>query len=191
MTRYEMRYALLVPGDGGVSGYFPRSRTQASIPDTRAWPYYGDLLPGGYIVDGTHLDFHVRYRTAVNGPMVSMVLPPGQRDRLDDPGPIAAMMAADPQTGLFGALVATAIADRQWQGLDEVALDTWIGYRRSRGARVGRRVDEYIFWEDGVTHMIRPALQRYRQEPSMVARPDGLTIPDTDFMGPPLARAQW
>lgn len=165
-TLYQPEYKLLSVALAGCSGYPGGNVTSVSIPDRRLTAYYGDVAPGGFVLDKRTVDEGVLINGALNGPMVNVDLNDGAVDRCPDPDPllVGALVESADLSGNWGMAgpVAKRAADPEWRGLDTVSLPEYLQFWRERGARVGRRVLTQIRWEDGAVDTIRPHQFRWK-----------------------------
>lgn len=106
------------------------NRFSVSIPDYRLFPYYGELIEGGIIVDKSVCDETVVIRSVISGGMLDLKVPAGK---------IARFSSKEIVSGKY----------EDAKAFDYVALDIYVEYWRKNGARIGVRRGDYIMWESG------------------------------------------
>jgi hypothetical protein len=136
---YKSEYTTLGIGSAGVYatgrtvvGLNSTTTSSSSIPDRRLTPYLGDMVEGGIVLDKRpciHRDDFVHM--IVSGPMMNQDLP---HDSKKGWGPTESCDLEDA---------------RKCKGLDYLSLNLYIQLWVEKGARVGVRVGDKVYWNDG------------------------------------------
>lgn len=142
---YDARFKLLTRGLGGLMGYISGDAT-CSIPDSRLTPYFGDVVPGGYVIDKRDLLTHAprAVEMSLHSPLVNVDLAEGEAQLC----PVPEEWFANALGGMFGTLARAKVKRPTWTGLDTVCRSLYVDYWRHRGALIGVRVGNRIEWEN-------------------------------------------
>lgn len=138
-----------------LAGVYAKGRTKvtensvttfnSSIPDNRLYPYYGNLVEGGVIVDKRTCQECDVVVMAVNGPILKDELPAGHKQSLFDPP----TPCSDPT---------------ECKGFDYISMDLYLKLWRGLGAKIGERRGNLIQWENGHTEDIPPFEKRFEAQ---------------------------
>jgi len=143
---YKKQYTTLGIAAAGVyatSG----SKSSSQIPDNRLHAYLGDLVEGGQVMDKRpcleHPDF---FLMVFSGPMLKEDLPPGTCNKAFSREVLLCTAADFPNLG----------------GYDYLSLDLYTELWRQLGARIGKRIGDFIHWEDGECQPIPLEADRWK-----------------------------
>ncbi len=103
--------------------------------DTRLERFYYRLKEGGLVIDKRTCSEDDVLKYVVSGAMVQFSLPDNTKSRIwENPEPCFSYLDA--------------------KGMDKVSLNLYLDFWRSLGARIGKRVDNSIVWENGEIEQI-------------------------------------
>lgn len=137
--KYKNEYIHLGIADGGCyadceSNFSHDTAAHITIYDRRLTPYLGDLKQGGIVIDKRPCirrnDF---VKNVVRGPMLNVMLP---HDTINS------VMAKR-------NLACTIEQARTAGGYDYISLNLYVQYWAELGARIGVRVGDKVYWNDG------------------------------------------
>jgi len=146
---YEQRVAVLWIGLAGVhSDNVDGSAT--TYYDTRLRAYYGEVVEGGFVIDKSKV-LDKKPGLAISSPMCKGCLNPGVVDAMPDPSDsiVAHAIANDPNNPMKGLAQLAVATKGKFGGLDFIAPDLFAAWWLEKGARVGKRVGDFIEWTDG------------------------------------------
>jgi hypothetical protein len=136
---YKQQYGYIGRGAAGVYAATPPEKckystqkvtieSSTSIPDSRLYPYYGELLENGYVIDKARISTTREFiHAVVSGPMVKLAL---SDNTISDYYVISEAFKA-PDRSVF------------------VSLNLYVNFWRELGARIAKRIGNQIVWEDG------------------------------------------
>lgn len=135
---YTPEYTVLGIATAGVyaTAYCGTSKISISIPDNRLDPYLGNLLDGGTVID--------KRPCLNNDNFVSMIVT----------GPMLDDLLPDQHIRPFLEPVRPITKNDKLGPLDFVSLDIYIDIWKAVGARIGKRSNNSIIWDDGTTQEI-------------------------------------
>jgi hypothetical protein len=145
---YKPEYTILGIALAGVHAKARSQWGECSITmyDNRLFPYLGNLLEGGTVIDKRSCKEEDIVQWVIKGPMLKESLPAGHKDGLWGTGPIK---CEDPKS---------------CSSMDYIALDLYVKLWSDMGARVGTRQGNYIVWNDGEVQTIPSVESRWQQE---------------------------
>jgi hypothetical protein len=148
MDTTDRRYRLIEITPGGVTGYHaPGSRTQASHRDQ------GELIEsleeGGIVLDSREA-IEREFALVLRSPYAEPYLDPGVVTNAHGLTRQGLEGVARAVWGSASLVMLDSTESFPFTGFDTVALDLYVAFWRSHGARVGRRVEGVLVWEEPV-----------------------------------------
>lgn len=106
--------------------------------------YFHNVAEGGYVVDTSDMPSVVVAMGIMEGPMASTALDPDQEEKC----PYVDPHFAEALGGGFGFLAQSKIAYPNLRSLDRVSVFGYVCYWKSLGAKVGRKVNGVIVFDE-------------------------------------------